>query len=523
MAKNSEAPKTETIVKIVSVYENTGSITETALQMEISTTKVRKILITEGLWSSARSVQIRELSDQGKSSSAIAETLGISKAMVQNYLPYEKGLYDEPDKTGTATRSEMYRKRNRAHAQKRKGSEQQTIEGLSSMQESAPPGEKKKPFAMHLHMQLRESQLDAMPADEAKILAKYGAVTKSISRDVIVPSSLALHQMHYLINMAFGWTNSHLHNFQLPEPLFQTLTEGKLLEIAPVFGYYLQFPNTTFNDAFWDDDYDETKSPRTWMRSKYLKQYRYEGYSEYWIENQAEILDLAERLPILDVRPFRLRKEKENHRKIPFEDATLQDLSDAVMFDNGTPDALKESLRLGEILSLNPLDIEVAKATSLATDTSYIPLYKQYRDIVVSDARGENGLHDMASYSHAARQMGKLQKKSEPNGIMPIATDLVYSYDYGDGWEVDISLVREFGKDNQIVDDETAVTVITDRKPVCIAKDGLNVLDDCGNVHGYINMLRTIHEGDRDEKQEMRGWARSQGWTGRDASPKHMI
>ncbi|WP_206363146.1 hypothetical protein [Sphaerochaeta halotolerans] len=33
----------------------------------------------------------------------------------------------------------------------------------------------------------------------------------------------------------------------------------------------------------------------------------------------------------------------------------------------------------------------------------------------------------------------------------------------------------------------------------------------------------TIHEGERDEAREMRVWARSQGWTGRNASPKQMI
>ncbi|MFA6784832.1 MAG: hypothetical protein WCR13_08040, partial [Sphaerochaeta sp.] len=39
-----------------------------------------------------------------------------------------------------------------------------------------------------------------------------------------------------------------------------------------------------------------------------------------------------------------------------------------------------------------------------------------------------------------------------------------------------------------------AAKVIADRRPICIAKEGLNVLDDCGNVSGYIDMLRTIHE-----------------------------
>lgn len=522
MAKSKEAPKAETIEKVVSVYKKTGSISETALQTEISTTKVRKILITEGLWSSARSQQIRELADQGKSSSEIAENLQISIAMVQNYLPYEKGLYDEPEKTDTAIRSEKYRKRNRTYAQKSRSREQQTLDGLTAVQESTTHEEKKTPFAMQLHLELRNSQLDSMHADEAKILAKYGGVAKSISRDVIVPSSLALLQLHYLINMAFGWTNSHLHNFQLPLPLFQTLTEGKLLEIAPVFGYYLKFPNSTFSDAFWDDDYDESKSPRTWMRSKYLKQYKYWGYSDYWLENQVEIHDLANHIPILDVHPFRW-KEEVKPRKVKFENATLQDLLDAIIFDIGMPDELKESLRLNEILSMNPEDVELAKAVALATDNSSVLLYKQYRDNAIMEAKQKKGSRDMSAYSKAARQMERLQKKAEPNEIMPISAELLYSYDYGDGWEVEISLVREFGKDNQIADDETAAKVIANHKPMCIAKDGLNVLDDCGNVPGYIDMLRTIHEGDRDEAKEMSEWARGQGWTGRDVSPKNMI
>jgi hypothetical protein len=522
MAKSAKTPQLETIEKVVSVYKRTGSISETALQTEISTTKVRKILITDGLWSSARSRQIRELSDQGKSSSEIAETLQISMVMVQNYLPYEKGLYDEPEKTDTAMRSEKYRTRNRTHAQKSRSREQRKPDALPDDQEATTPGEKKSPYAMQLHLELHDSQLKSMPANEAKILAKYGGVGKSISRDIIIPSSLALHQLHFLINVAFGWTNSHLHNFQLPQPLFQTLTEGRFLEIAPVFGYYLQFPNSTFGDAFWDDDYEETKSPRTWMRSKYLKQYKYGGFSEYWIENQAEIHGLAHRIPMLTVQPFRW-KEKMKPRKVRFEDASLQELLDAIMFDDGMPDALKESLRLNEVLSLDPMDIEKAKTTALSSDTSAVQLYKHYRDIVVSEARQERDHRDATAYSHAFRQMEKLQKKYEPTAVKPIATELFYSYDYGDGWEVDITLVREFGKDSQMVDDEIAAKVIADRKPICISKDGLHVLDDCGNVHGYIDMLQTIHEGDRDEAMEMREWARGQGWTGRDVSPKHMI
>ena len=239
MANRTEAPRAETIETVVASYKRTGSINSTALQTEMSTTKVRKILITEGLWQSARSREIQALFDAGKSSQEIADELQISRTMVQNYLPYEKGLYDEEEKSETAERSEKYRERNRAYAKKSQGRGHKDVDAIALKEEAAPRDGKKSPYAMQLHLELRESRLNSMIDDEAKILSKYGRVTTSISRDVIVPSSLALHQLHYLINMAFGWTNSHLHHFELPEPLFKALTEGKLLDIAAVYGYYL--------------------------------------------------------------------------------------------------------------------------------------------------------------------------------------------------------------------------------------------------------------------------------------------
>ena len=523
MEKRTAAPRKETIETVASTYKRTGSINETALQTEMSTTKVRKILITEGLWESDRSREIRTLSDEGKSSQEIAEALRISRAMVQNYLPYEKGLYDEEEKSETAIRSEQYRSRNRAYAQKSKAREGQNIEELHMPQEATPRDGKKSPYAMQLHLELRDSRLTSIDdGDEAKILAKYGKVETSISRDVIVPSCLALHQLHYLINMAFGWTNSHLHKFQLSDRLYETLTEGKLLDIIPVFGYYLKFPNRTFNDEYWDDDYDESKSPRTWMRSKYLKMCKYQGYSDYWIDNQTEILDLTSRFPILDVQPPWWDEEK-NHRKVPLQEASLQDLEGAIDFDEGMPDVLKESLRLSQVLSLDPIAIELAKEAALQTDRSALSQYKYHRDIVVAERAKEESARDWNTLYTALTRMMQIQKETEPEHIMPITGTLLYSYDFGDGWEVDITLVKEFGKNNLIVDDEMAASVIATRKPICIAKDGLNVVDDCGHVSGYIEMLATIHEGEGEEAQWMKNWARSQGWTGRDMNPKHMI
>lgn len=382
--------------------------------------------------------------------------------------------------------------------------------------------EQNSTYAMQLHLELQESQLRSMSTEEADILFKYGKVKKSISRDIIVPSSLTLHQLHFLINVAFGWTNSHLHSFQLPKPLFEKLTEGKLLDIAPIFGYYLQFPNSTFDDAFWDDDYDESKSPRTWMRSKYLKRYKYKGYSQYWIENQTEIATLAKSIPVLKVHSFHLSDEVKP-REVKIEDATLQDLLGAIIFDNGTPDELKESLRLDEILSLNPTKIEKAKENIFLIDTNDLKLYSYYRDSVITGQIQEDGPTDVAQYFYGIRKMEKLQKEFEPKVVAPITKELLYRYDYGDGWEVEIELVGEFGKGGKSVEHEVAQQVIEKRKPICIVKDGLNVLDDCGNVYGYKDMLETIYEGEAEEAMEMKAWARSQGWTGRDVSPKNLV
>ena len=129
----------------------------------------------------------------------------------------------------------------------------------------------------------------------------------------------------------------------------------------------------------------------------------------------------------------------------------------------------------------------------------------------------------MLAFFRATSHMVHLREEAEPKNVMPITDTLLYSYDYGDGWQIDITLIKEFGKDNKSVDDETAATVIATGRPICIAKDGRNVVDDCGHISGYIEMLQTIHEGEREEAQSMKEWARGQGWTGRNVNPKHMI
>lgn len=78
--------------------------------IKLSTAKIRKILITGGCWSTERSREIQKKYSELKSVSLVAESLGLSAALVVMNLPYEKVVYDLEDKSGNAKRIERWRK-----------------------------------------------------------------------------------------------------------------------------------------------------------------------------------------------------------------------------------------------------------------------------------------------------------------------------------------------------------------------------------------------------------------------------
>lgn len=57
--------------------------------------------------------------------------------------------------------------------------------------------------------------------------------------------------------------------------------------------------------------------------------------------------------------------------------------------------------------------------------------------------------------------------------------------------------------------------VTSNKAPICVRADGVNVLDDVGGIYGFIDMLETIHGNRLALADEKREWAREQGWTGR--------
>ena len=76
--------------RIIASYKGHGSVKKTAEELETSVIKVRRVLITEGLWSSATSRTIQDLREQGLDTKQIAEKLHYTEKNVQAFCTVHK-------------------------------------------------------------------------------------------------------------------------------------------------------------------------------------------------------------------------------------------------------------------------------------------------------------------------------------------------------------------------------------------------------------------------------------------------
>ena len=98
-----------TFEKVVSAYERNESIREVARELNISHTKVRKILITCGVLQYSKTNDALMALNSGKTIREIAKEWNCSKSTVHSYLPYMKGEYKGEAPSATALRIRKYR------------------------------------------------------------------------------------------------------------------------------------------------------------------------------------------------------------------------------------------------------------------------------------------------------------------------------------------------------------------------------------------------------------------------------
>lgn len=85
----------EIMDNVVSDYQKTESMKESARLNGISEQKVKKILITKGIYSTPLSDTIGKLAEQGLTADEIGDKLQVSRATVNMYTPYSKTVYND--------------------------------------------------------------------------------------------------------------------------------------------------------------------------------------------------------------------------------------------------------------------------------------------------------------------------------------------------------------------------------------------------------------------------------------------
>lgn len=551
--------------QVIDDFLITGSVKQTAINVGTTLVRAQRILITEGLWSSKTSENIGRLYRENKSVSEIAGELYISEKTVQAYLPYtrnEKG-YGGNNRSNEAIRSEDYRKRqqNASNNQvlnkeldkecKRNNTSYRDVEldnerSFIQKEELAVMYSEDNPmckseykakkmlaseyydlYADKKHRVLKLSlklNMKYMSVEDTVILNRYGRATRGITREILVPGDITLHALHYAIQRAFGWQNSHLHCFKLSNESFQKLTggknkigkygginyDGKFIDWVKLCGIYFRYPTEDYEDIYWDDDYEEGISFKSWLRKKYTGPYKYGGEWEHYRKASIAAKELIKKYPQIDVVDYihnsktikgRLGSLNEARETIPMREATIEDFQHGF---EGNLDELLERVTVAELLVPEGMDID---------EEIYLRVSNLCRE-------QKNSLIDLP--------------------VLPVTDEIIYAYDYGAGWEVSIKMTdcycivdsktetcqRAYNINQEYVDDEMLskiVMVDTKQKPICIALDGLSVMDDVGGIHGYINLLTEIRLGIPSERDEARNWAKGMGWNGRMSKPENVL
>lgn len=91
--------------------ENADSLRSLASELNMTLLKLRKLLITAGIFTSDICMEVNQLHEQGKTIPEIMKITGLSRASVHSYLPYVRGIYNTEELSLDAKRCRMYRER----------------------------------------------------------------------------------------------------------------------------------------------------------------------------------------------------------------------------------------------------------------------------------------------------------------------------------------------------------------------------------------------------------------------------
>ena len=361
------------------------------------------------------------------------------------------------------------------------------------------------PYAMKLHLEL---DMGGVTDDNEmmNLLRRYSHVQNGISRDFIIPGDMTLHALHFAINRAFGWQNSHLHSFQPYEKEFaETVNPDTFARWRQLCGLYYRFPSEDFEDLYWDDDYKDGTAYDRWVRRKYTGPYYYGGKNELYDECQNAVAAFIQKYPSFEIHKPR-NWQDQDYKKLNQLPETEQKAAlgcKTVATDDLTMEQMRTTIDLG-----GPLCdlIERLCVADLLVPADCQPSLQKW------EADCQQAIADCHTATHSHTPL-----------TYPYFKELRYQYDYGDGWEVKITCLQIWADRPSYQQAGYAVKTLAARRPVCVAADGMGMMDDVGGIGGYCSFLQQLHDGSRQEIAEMSEWAEMQGYAGKYIEPADIL
>lgn len=498
-----------------------GSIKDTAETFGLSRNKIRKILITTGDIKNELTEKAISLREKGKTVDEIAGELGVSKATVSVYLPYTKVVKGTLDPSPHAKAVRDYREyeKQQADRQVQNTQEKSYKPKRASWKKDTQPESSDPVKPVRLHMEL----IGDLTEYDKKTIREFGELNygEHISRDVLVPSDIPLYAVHYLIQRLFGWQNSHLHRFELPEKQLMRLTENKMKIWARLVGIIFRSPFMNEDDEFWADDY-ESGSFKNWLTKKYMGPYLSLCHGEGLVSCAYDMKDYL-RLIIdnPDCNVSFVKYSEDDIRVMGFTPVSGKD-------GNINPKTAPK-ISFGETWVETVKFAEIPVCGLLVSDSrdSFDLLERlPISNVLTAKPTDLSGTELIDRKREEIKMILKNKIDAPERQVLPAAfTDvLIYNYDFGDDWHIEITMTEncdDLIAQHRLSSEQLNRSVQKCRRtyrPVTLAVDGEMLLDDIGGLGGFAEFLRNINpdldnmtEEEKEEAQENKdeylGWA----------------
>ena len=562
--------------------EHIGSIRNTALKFGLTRTKIQKILISMGVYSTELSDKALKLKNDGLSLEDIAAALNLSKAYVSSLLPYTDIIHNtaEPSVHTASVRGyrayerellKRIKNRNSSSVLKKTDEIPDNEECFHNMlsadkdktdssfspdntafadsndfiKNNAEANLNTKTSGAHtlnefilpddlicLHI-----ELEKVDDNQSQILKKLGGVKngRTITRDIIVKSCIPLRALHYILQRAFGFTESHLHCFYIDDATLERITGNNIKNLKNLHGvvFTLDEPDIIYG---YEPVYNGG-SFKKWLRRQYTAPYNYNGdhLNKFHLPSDSDDFDYLSSYEqgLLSIVP--IDKELYLLSKIHDNAAVPTDNSYFNKYEAQTalPETIAALKRKTGYVKWRRKDKSFYSYTLVACD-EYDPKAMKYTKVKLGDLNIRDGLkyiyndnlriierlriqdvlkeskNPYTSDSDRRRRLTKqliisdemIDKAIKKNrDIIPSAfTDtLYYKYDYGDSWTFKISAYKSCDaliRKGLVTKGDYVRSVRKAQRegvPVLLYRDGDMLIEDCGGVAGFTEFLERVN------------------------------